>query len=393
MDKKKAFMFIYLFGVISLLGDIIYEGARSISGQYLGVLGASAVVVGIVAGIGEFLGYLFRLISGYFSDRLNSYWLLVFLGYGFLVSVPLLSLTDSWLFASFLFILERIGKGIRSPAKDALLSDPAKKVGTGFGFGLLELIDQIGALLGPLILFIVFSKVSSNLSKEEYHLSFLTLWIPFILLMLTLIFTYIKFRNKVPISTKPVGDETAKLTINFWFYCLFVFFTTLGFVSFALIGYHIKSNSLIQESYIVILYAVAMAVDGLFAVLLGKLYDRLKIKRKILYLIPPLTFITINLSLSNSLPCILTGLILWGIVMSIHETILKAYIVDTVEANRGFAFAIFNTAYAVAIFLGNAVVGIVYQKMSEILPIYLLTTQIVATIILIKSTPLTKEDR
>lgn len=386
MNRRNAFVFIYLFGVISLLGDIVYESARSIGGQYLGVLGASAATVGIIAGIGEFLGYIFRLISGYLSDRLNSYWLSIILGYGFLISVPMLSITDSWISASFLFVLERIGKGIRSPAKDALLSEPVRMVGTGFGFGILELIDQVGALIGPILLFIVFLKIDSTLSKENYQLSLSLLWLPFVILMLILIFTYTNFKDRIVTIGKAKGEyKITKLERDFWFYCLYVFFTTIGFISFALIGYHIKSNSIIIESYIVVLYAVAMAVDGLFAILLGKIYDRLKVKKNIFYLIPPLTFITVYLSMSNSLLYILIGLILWGIVMSIHETILKAYIVDTVETDRGFAFAIFNTVYGVALFLGSTFIGFVYQKVLELLPIYLFLTQSLAIFILMKT--------
>lgn len=382
MDKKRALIFLYLFGVISLLGDIVYEGARSISGQYLGTLGASAVVVGVVAGAGEFLGYLARLLSGIISDRINSYWLFVFLGYGFLVAVPLLSITDSWLVASMLFILERVGKGIRSPAKDALLSEPARKVGTGYGFGLLELIDQIGALIGPLLLFVIFLRVNGTLSKEDYQLSLSFFWIPFILLMLTLTFTYLRFRHE---SVKNTGSTTELSTgagKNFWLYCVFVFFTTAGFVNFSLIGYHLKVSNTMSESYIVTLYAFAMAVDGLMAVPAGKVYDRVKLR--MLYGVPVLTFIAAVLSFTAEIIYVVTGLVLWGVVMAVHETVFKAYIVDTVKFNRASAFAVFNTVYGLGMFAGSVAAGFVYQNSPKMLAVYLLVVQLLAIFSLVK---------
>src|SRR5512136_2089919 len=95
-QKKTAFQLIFLFGLVSLFGDIVYEGARSVNGPYLKTLGANAVIVGMVAGIAEFLGYAIRLASGYFADRTKAYWIFTFLGYGMLVSVPLLSLVGIW---------------------------------------------------------------------------------------------------------------------------------------------------------------------------------------------------------------------------------------------------------------------------------------------------------
>ena len=105
--KAKAFRLIILFGIVSLFGDIIYEGARSINGQYLQTLGASATVVGLVAGLGEFLGYGLRLFSGYFSDKTKAYWVFTILGYSLLASVPLMALTGVWQIAALLNSIEK----------------------------------------------------------------------------------------------------------------------------------------------------------------------------------------------------------------------------------------------------------------------------------------------
>ena len=149
--QRRALGLIILFGLVSLFGDIAYEGARSINGPYLKLLAVNATTLGLIAGLGEFLGYALRLISGYISDRTKAYWFFTFLGYGLLISVPLLSLAGVWQVAALLIILERIGKALRSPARDTILSQASAQIGTGFGFGLHEAMDQIGAIAGPLI--------------------------------------------------------------------------------------------------------------------------------------------------------------------------------------------------------------------------------------------------
>jgi len=156
LNQAGAWQFIILVGVVSLFSDMTYEGARSISGPFLGSLQASATVVGVVAGLGEFIGYALRLASGYLTDRLGKYWLITFWGYAVnLFAVPLLALAGSWEMAALLLLLERLGKAIRTPARDAMLSHAAAEVGRGRGFGFHEAMDQVGAVLGPLIIAVV----------------------------------------------------------------------------------------------------------------------------------------------------------------------------------------------------------------------------------------------
>ena len=152
LELAAAWKFIILLGVVSLLSDICYEGARSISGPFLGTLQASAMVVGVVAGLGEFIGYALRLGSGYLADRTGKYWPITFVGYALnLFAVPLLALAGRWEIAALLLLLERLGKAVRTPARDAMLSHAATQVGRGWGFGFHEAMDQIGAVSGPLM--------------------------------------------------------------------------------------------------------------------------------------------------------------------------------------------------------------------------------------------------
>ena len=109
-EVKQAWQVIILFGLISLFGDIIYEGARSVNGPFLKMLSTPVFIVGLIAGAGEFLGYAVRLISGYFSDKTKAYWHFTILGYALLVSVPLLAFSRSWGYAAIFILGERIGK-------------------------------------------------------------------------------------------------------------------------------------------------------------------------------------------------------------------------------------------------------------------------------------------
>ena len=144
-SSTTALKFVVLLGVVSLFADMTYEGARSIAGPYLALLGASGTIVGLVAGFGELMGFALRLLSGYLVDKTGQYWGLTIIGYGInMVAVPLLALAGHWELAAFFIIAERMGKAIRTPARDAMLSHATAEMGRGWGFGLHEAFDQVG---------------------------------------------------------------------------------------------------------------------------------------------------------------------------------------------------------------------------------------------------------
>jgi len=375
--KKQAFQLIIFLGVVSLLGDIIYEGARGVSGQYLQILGVKAATVGFIVGLGELLGYLFRLASGFFADKTKSYWLFTIIGYGLLISIPLISLTGVWQIVSVLIILERIGKGIRTPARDTIASHAAKQVGTGFGFGIAEFIDQIGAVIGPLIFAFVFAGVAvgENLAGA-YQQGFSLFWIPFALLLLALFITYARFKK--PEELEAQLSENANdnhLSKSFWFYVLFVFITTVGFISFALAGFHLKKLGIMSDASIAFLYAVAMAIDAVFGLVTGKIYDRIKTNSKrrnaglfVLLSIPILAAFVPLFVFSSTLMLIISGVVLFGLVVGVQETILKAAVADmTPIKKRSTAYGIFNVSFGLAFFIGSSLAGLLYDYSITIL--------------------------
>lgn len=376
--KKLALQFILLFGIVSAFGDITYEGARSIYGPYLGFLGASAAVIGLVSGIGEFLGYFLRLVSGYFIDRTGQYWMITILGYGMLIAVPLLAIAGNWQVAVIFILLERIGKAIRSPAKDALLSHATKQIGTGLGFGIHEALDQLGAIIGPLIF------AAGLAINGSYNTGFHLMWIPAMLTVVVLIATRLKVPNPAMLEEDVVQESVEqqtdrKLSKAFWYYAVFTFLSVMGFANFQLISYHLQVEGVIAEAVIPSLYAVAMAVDAVVAPIIGKTYDKKGMTS--LIAIPILTLPIPFLGFSNSYWMVVAAVVLWGAVMAIHETIMRAAIADiTPIRSRGFAYGIFNTLYGTAWFIGSAAMGFLYDISVSYIFSFIIVLEIIAFI-------------
>jgi MFS family permease len=329
----------------------------------------------LVAGIGEFVGYALRLASGYLADRTKAYWFLTFIGYGLLFSIPLLAFAGYWQLAAVLIILERIGKAIRSPARDTMLSYAAKEVGRGWGFAVHEALDQIGAIIGPIVFFLVFL-----FHGVDYRVGFNLLWIP---AMLTLVVLAIA-RKKVPSPQKleapgeasKQGDK-GKLPRVFWFYTIFTLLSMAGFANFQLISYHLKAQAIVPDAQIPIIYAIAMAVDAVVALIVGRTYDRIGLTSllAIPLLILPIPF----LAFSTSYSLVLIGMALWGVVMGIQETIMRAAIADlTPVERRGFAYGIFNTALGAGWALGGPLMGLLYEHSINYLILFAVVMELIS---------------
>ena len=403
MSKKKikkdnnvnfAVRAIIIFGIISLLGDMVYESARGANSQYFELIGISAAKVGLVFGIGEFLGYFLRLISGVISDKSKKPWAFMFIGYGMLFFVPLMGFTKNWNVLFVLILMERIGKAIRNPSKDTVLSAISEnQVGVGFAFGLQEALDQVGAFLGPLIFTAVFYFTDKN-TLAEYSLGYKLLFIPFVLLMLFLYYSY-RVISKGNLLGEEYGREfkSEKLKPIFWMYMAFTFFATLGFLNFSTLGYHMKSQNILTDGKITLIYSVAMIVDALTALIVGRLYDKLKEKSGkkdggilVLGAIPVVTLLLPFFGLTMSKSLIIVSMIIFGIIMGTHETIMRSAIADiTPFDKRGTGYGVFNTGYGLALFLGATITGYLYDKnLNSVILIMTVVCEIIAAIIFIK---------
>jgi len=374
LKSSLAFRLILLMGIVSLFGDIVYEGSRSITGPYLLYLGASAFTVAFIAGFGEFIGYAVRLVSGYFADRTRSYWTFVIIGYLMIGAIPFLVFARAWEAAAVLIIIERLGKGIRSPAKDTIVSHASHQIGRGWGFGIHEALDQIGAVLGPLIF------AASIAVTGGYQEGFALLSLPFILLIAALVLAYRNVPDPALLENyentrEPAdADQFPRLMLP---YGIFTVLTMAGFVVFPLIAYHFNATSVVPEVQIPVFYAIAMAADAFFALAIGRLYDQKGIR--VLLVVPLVNIPVAMLVFSGGYYGALAGAILWGLSMGAQETILRAALADlTSIKKRGTAYGIFNTLYGGAWFAGSLVLGWLYEINLDVLVGYSVLMQIAA---------------
>lgn len=370
--RSTALKFIVLLGIVSLFADMTYEGARSITGPFLALLGASGTIVGVVIGLGELIGYGFRGISGYLSDKTHRYWTITFVGYTInLLAVPLLAFAKSWEMAAFLIILERFGKSIRVPARDAMLSYAAKHTGRGWGFGIHEALDQIGAVCGPLIIAILL------LFNESYRVGFAFLAIPAVIALLMLNFARISNRHPHHLEPQTPNLKAKGLGKTYWVYIIAVGLVALGYVDFALIAFHFQKASTITPLWIPFLYAIAMAVDGLAALAMGKWFDIRGIS--VLAILTGITAAFAPLVFFGNLTASIIGMILWGIGLGAQETIMRAIVAHLVPPDRrGSAYGVMNMVFGISWAAGSAVKGFFYDVSLLYLVIFSVIAQLAA---------------
>jgi len=371
---SRPVFFVVLLGLVSLCADMTYEGARSITGPFLGTLGASGAVVGFVSGLGELAGYALRLVSGYLSDRTRRYWLLTFTGYTVnLLAVPLLALAGHWLLASTLIVVERLGKAIRTPARDAMLSHATRQMGHGWGFGLHEAMDQIGAVLGPLIVFAVLSY------RNDYRLGFAVLLVPALLALMALTVARLQFPRPQELESKAVPLQTRGFSQTYWLYLGAVGLVAAGYADFPLMAYHFGKTGVVASSHIALFYALAMGVDAIGALVLGRLFDRIGFYTLILATVISAGFAP--LAFLGGFFGAVSGAILWGIGMSAQESVMRAAVAQLVPSERrGTGFGVFHTGYGLAWFIGSALMGWLYDRSVLALVTFSVLTQVAAMV-------------
>ena len=379
LNSRHALIFVLLIGVVSLFADTTYEGARSIAGPFLGYFGASGLVVGIVVGLSELVGYSIRMVSGILSDKMKNFWLITITGYVInLFAVPALALAGSWEVAAILIIAERFGKGVRNPPRDAMLSHAATKLGSGKAFALHEALDQIGAIIGPLIL----ATVLLLQGETAYRTGYAILLIPAVLAILTLLLARYNFphpKNFEPII--PLNEGTA-FPRSFWLFLVSMALLAAGFADFPIIALHLSLNSTLEIALIPILYALAMGVDAIASLIFGYVFDRTGII--ILAVAAFISSFSAIFAFSSNDSLIVIGIILWGISLGAQETLIGAIIgIIIPKKRRSTAYGIFNACYGFSWFLGSVVIGYFLDVNILILMAFSFVIQILAVPILL----------
>ncbi|MGI8741271.1 MAG: MFS transporter [Bryobacteraceae bacterium] len=351
-DRKSAIRFIVCLGIVSLFADMTYEGSRSILGPFLKELGASATQVGLIAGFGEMCAASLRLFSGRFADRTRAYWTITIVGYSMnVIVVPALALAGNWKVAALLVIAERTGKSLRGPARDVLLSEATDVVGHGWGFGLHAAFDQTGAVLGPLLM------AAAVAQSNHFGPAFLRLAYPGAACLVALVLARWINPGRGEAALQQVRTEIPGI---FWPYVAAAGLLACGFVDFPLLAYHFQKTGLAKPAAIPLLYALAMALNGVTALLFGKLFDR--------YGIVALTWgilvsaMTLPLGFLGGTVAVVACVICWGAGIGAQDACLRSGIAQVVSMEkRGSAFGTFNAVFGVMWFLGSAAMGFLYD--------------------------------
>lgn len=377
--KKKmsqAMAFIVLFGIVSLFSDMTHEGASSIRGAYLSLLGASAATIGFVSGLGELIGYSMRYVFGKLTDRSKKYWGMTIAGYVLdIAAVPLLALVGEhgWVAACALLVVQRMGKAIKKPAKDTIMSFAASQEGVGKSFGIQEVLDQIGAFLGPVLLYLVMLFKTDGTTFEVYAACFAVLAIPGAITLVLLIITRCKFPNPEHFEPEPKEFVPFKMKKEFILYIAGISLFAFGFIDYSIIIMHVsrtyshlasglsETTSLVSTGTLPLLYAGAMLVDAVAALFFGLMYDKKGVKALVWSTVISAPF-AVFVFASDSVPMLLLGIALWGVGMGAQESILKAAVTSMVpKASRATGYGIFECSFGAFWFLGSWLLGVLYD--------------------------------
>jgi MFS family permease len=353
---RRARRFVVLVGVLSFFADFTYEGSRSIVGPFLGQLRASAFTIAVISGFGELAGYGLRLFSGRLADESGQFWPITIVGYVVqMLSVPALALAGSWQMAAVLIVMERIGKAIRNPPRDVMLSHAGKQIGRGWAFGLHEALDQFGALFGPLLVAAILVR------RSEFRLAFAVLVAPAVTCLAILLVARALYPTPQDMEPEVANFHGEGLPRVFWLYLAGAGLVAAGFVDFPLIAYHVHRTGSASTTMVPVLYAVAMGVSGVGSLVLGRLYDRAGFI--VLILLTVVTTLFAPFVFLGGLWTVVAGAALWGLGMGVHESLIPAAVAPIVPVNRrASAYGLFTAGYGAAWFVGSAIIGFLYQR-------------------------------
>ena len=369
-------LFIILFGIVSLFSDMTHEGASSIRGAYLSLLGASAATIGFISGLGELIGYSMRYVFGKLTDKSKQYWPMTIVGYVLdIIAVPALALVGEhgWIAACVLLVIQRMGKAIKKPAKDTIMSFAASQEGVGKSFGIQEVLDQIGAFIGPVLLYLVMLFKTEGTTFEIYSTCFAVLAIPGAITLILLIVTRCKFPNPEHFEPEPKEYIPFKMKKEFILYISGISLFAFGFIDYSIIIMHVsrtyshlasglsETSALVSTGSLPLLYAGAMLVDAVAALFFGMMYDKNGVKALVWSTVISAPFAVFVFAF-DSVPMLLLGVALWGVGMGAQESILKSAVTSMVpKASRATGYGVFECSFGAFWFLGSWLMGVLYD--------------------------------
>lgn len=400
-------LFIILFGIVSLFSDMTHEGASSIRGAYLSLLGASAATIGFISGLGELIGYSMRYVFGKLTDKSKQYWPMTIAGYVLdIIAVPALALVGEhgWIAACVLLVIQRMGKAIKKPAKDTIMSFAASQEGVGKSFGIQEVLDQIGAFIGPVLLYLVMLFKTEGTTFEIYSTCFAVLAIPGAITLILLIVTRCKFPNPEHFEPEPKEYVPFKIKKEFILYIAGISLFAFGFIDYSIIIMHVsrtysylasglsETSALVSTGSLPLLYAGAMLVDAVAALFFGMMYDKNGVKALVWSTVISAPFAVLVFAF-DSVPMLLIGVALWGVGMGAQESILKAAVTSMVpKASRATGYGVFECSFGAFWFLGSWLMGVLYDVSIPAMIAVSVIAQLAAIPLYIGSSKLMKKD-
>lgn len=369
--KNLAFRFVLTMGIVNLFSDMTYEGGASINGAFLGALGASALFISIIAGLGEFLGYSLRFIAGYAADKSGRYWPLTFVGYAInLLAVPAMALAGNWWVAAGLILAERIGRAIRKPTVEAMLSYSTGRLGKGWVYALNTALDETGATVGPLVVALIL------VFHASYQTGYATLLISSVLAIGVLVIARLGF--PVPSQLETGRTATAKgFTSSYWVFMLAGSCFAAGLMSYELIGYYLSSTDVVAKPWVPVFLAFATGSGVLANLILGRLYDRVGLPVVLAAVV--LSSLFAPLVFQGNFVAALIAMPLWGIGYAIQDTLLKAIVAGLLpEGRRSLAFGLFYTGYGTGWLIGSIVMGALYSQSKFWLVVFVVGVQLIS---------------
>ena len=368
---NNAFRFVLILGLVNLFADMTYEGASSINGAFLATLGASAFAVGAISGVAEFLGYALRFVSGYISDKTGKYWLITFIGYFVnLLAVPALAFAGNWQVAAGLIIAERVGRAMRKPPVEAMLSYTTGMLGKGWVYAINTALDQLGATLGPLLMALVL------FLQGDFRTGYLLLAISALLALATLAIAYLYFPNPSVLEKRPIATLKG-FTASYWLYMTGASCVAAGLISYELIAFHFSKTGTVTAHWIPLFFGAAMATDALASLIFGKLFDRIGLPIVLLAcflssLFAPFVFF-------GTFSYALLGIIFWGIGFAAQDTLFKAIIAGILPVGkRNLAFGLFYTGYGLGWLIGSMITGALYAYSLPLLVAFSVVLQLLS---------------
>ena len=400
-------LFIILFGIVSLFSDMTHEGASSIRGAYLSLLGASAATIGFISGLGELVGYSMRYVFGKLTDKSKQYWPMTIAGYVLdIIAVPALALVGEhgWIAVCVLLVIQRMGKAIKKPAKDTIMSFAASQEGVGKSFGIQEVLDQIGAFIGPVLLYLVMLFKTGGTTFEIYSTCFAVLAIPGAITLILLIVTRCKFPNPEHFEPEPKEYIPFKMKKEFILYIAGISLFAFGFIDYSIIIMHVsrtyshlapglsETSALVSTGSLPLLYAGAMLVDAVAALFFGMMYDKNGVKALVWSTVISAPFAVFVFAF-DSVPMLLIGVALWGVGMGAQESILKAAVTSMVpKASRATGYGVFECSFGAFWFLGSWLMGVLYDVSIPAMIAVSVIAQLAAIPLYIGSSKLMKKD-